>query len=176
MQQQKLSAVLWSSLIDILFISVWLFVGVASSIWVSLFAPSRDITIQSITAQIWQTLWILSGLVLSVSYRAVTGAILGAIMSLILSIEVGGFIGFVAGFLLSILSTGRSQDLVDKLHSALTVGVFGAIFAAFCLVIFIGTFITFGGATIGFMADAFGRVHLYEKLLDRFKIISHSTR
>ena len=110
-QRHKLSRILWSSLVDFLFVFTWLFVGVASSMWVSFFASSRDMAIQATTAQIWQTLWIISGFVLSFSNRAVIGASFGAFIAAILSIESGGFIGFTIGYLIGIWSDAHSHNL-----------------------------------------------------------------
>src|SRR5688572_12620004 len=61
------------SLIGLIFVFVWLLVGIASSLWVAfLFFPyggSRQI----LMAQIWQVAWIVSGVILSMSVRATLG-------------------------------------------------------------------------------------------------------
>ena len=162
-------SLLRSSLSDFSFVLVWLIVGIGASMWISFFASSRDATIQTNVAQVVQFAWVIAGLILSISNRAVIGALLGTIMSLLISIGAGGVLGFIIGALGGIWFD-TSHLIEDKLFNALSVGVVMAIIFAFCAAIFFSTFITFGGAMIGFLADIFGKAYLYEKLLQRFRV------
>ncbi len=160
------------SLIGLIFIFIWMFVGIASSIWIGFLSFPSGGPKQTLMAQIWQAAWILSGFILSISKRATFGAVLGALYGLLSAITSGGVVGFCIGFLLSLIPHGYSNSFGEQLMNAFLVGLFGAAFGSFCATLFISPFFTFGCAIFGFFADGFGKTSLYEKMLQRFRIKS----
>ncbi len=171
-KQETSISIIRLSLIGLIFIFVWILVEIASSMWISFLASPFGGTRQLLIAQIWQSLWILSGLILSISNRAALGAILGAIGGLLAAIAAGCVVGFGIGFIIGLIPDGYSNGLGEQFVDAFMVGLFGAAVASFCAALFFSTFTTFGGAIFGFFADAFGKTHPYEKLLQRFRIKS----
>lgn len=169
-KRETLLSIMRSSSIGIIFIFVWIIVGIASSLWIGLLASPYDGTRQLLIAQICQALWVFSGLILSISNRATLGAILGALWGLLSAISAGCVVGFVGGFIIGLIPSIYSHTLIEKLIDAFMVGIFGAVFLSFCAALFFSTFTTLCGAVFGFVADTFGESLLYEKLLQRFRV------
>ena len=166
-RKKSLISITWFVLIGLSFVVVWLLVGIASSIPILLFpyANSRD----NLIIAIWQVVWVIVGVFFSTSSRATLGAVLGAIWGLFSVLTTTSVLGFGFGFLLQLIM-GHSSNLGEQFIGAFAVGLFGAVFLSFCFLLLVCPFTTLGGAILGFLADVFGKMKLYEKLLQKFRI------
>jgi hypothetical protein len=159
-------------LVSTLFVLVWVLVGIASSIWIAFLLSPFDSPRHSFIAQLWQSFWMLLGVLLSISNRATLGGIFGALLGLLTAFGVGSIIGFVFGFVFRLISNPPLSGSGEGVFDAFMAGIFGALFLSIVAAVFISTFTTLGGAIVGLLADRFGKTGPYERLLKSFRINS----